>query len=140
MKAHTYLMPAGEYFIGDVSYFLDDTIYKSWSFNHNRKDGLYTDSTGHTFSVFMPGRGNGAYIGSNRFNYDVDENNLGICSMNFGDAKKYTGCGTFHSFKDPILVDWSNYVVTFNSGTWSMNIDTNNNTYLDCEDGYDSWS
>ena len=142
MKDVTNVLPPGEYFIGDLCYFLNDPIVDVWSFDFKKNDGVFTTDNGLGFGVIKPYSGNGIYIGSNRFSYDVEDMNLGIASTTFGDTSKYNGCGTFHKFNKPVIMDWVEGVIYFKSDKWTMNIDTNHNDALDSDDmdGYDSWS
>jgi len=143
VKNASNVLPAGEYFIGDICYFLQDHLTGVWSTDYEKCDGLYTNDSGYGFGVVKPYSGNGIYMGSNRFSYDVDDENLGIVAKSLGDLDKYTGCGTFHKFVAPVTMTWLDGIVTFKSDSWSMNINTNHNEDIDSSDdmdGYDSWS
>lgn len=135
------VLPAGKYYIGDLSYFLNDTIMNIWTTKFKNSDGLYTNDAENGFYVTKPVDGNGIYVGSNKFSYDVDEDNFGIASIALGNIDKYTGCGTFHKFSSPVNIEYNDGVLTFKSNNSEMVIDTNNRVDISSDDeGYDSWS
>ena len=142
VKSAKHILPAGEYFIGDVCYFLQDTIYeKIWDKVYSCNEGCFVKKDGAGFGTCNVESGNGVYHGSNKFRYEVDNFNIGIVSAKFGDKKKFTGCGTFHLFELPVTFTKKDGVIVFESGDWSLKIDTNDNEEISSDDtGYDSWS
>lgn len=139
-KTYDAVLPAGEYFIGDLSYFLQDSVDKVWEQEFDKSDGCFITEDGQGFAVTKPLGGNGLYTGSNDVIYDVEEDNLGIVPADFGDRSKYTGCGSFHTFTAPVSVSISDEgLLLISSGDWHLEIDTS-----DCcsdyeeDDGYDS--
>ena len=141
-KTYDAILPAGSYFVGDVCYFLHDSLMKDvWSSKFNYSSGCFTRADGAGFAITKPHAGNGFYAGSNRFIYDVEEDNLGVVPVSMGDKSKFTGCGTFHDFKDPVSVSVDDDgMVTIKSGDWVLEIDTSESGSIHSEDeGYDSW-
>ena len=137
------ILPAGEYFVGDVCYFLQDSLIKDvWSKKFDSNEGCYVRDDGIGFVVTIPFDGNGLYEGSNKFLYDVETNNLGVVPVTLGDKSKFTGCGTFHKFDQPVTVTvGDDGIVTVQSGDWFLEIDTSERESIDSDDpGYDSWS
>ena len=141
-KTYDAVLPAGTYFVGDVCYFLQDSLMKDvWSSKFNNSSGCFTQADGSGFVVTKPFDGNGLYTGSNRFIYDVEMENLGVVPVSMGDKSKFTGCGTFHKFKEPVSVSVDDDgVITIKSGDWVLEIDTSESESIHSEDtGYDSW-
>ena len=141
-KTYDAILPAGTYFVGDVCYFLQDSLMKDvWSSKFNYSSGCFTRADGAGFAITKPHAGNGFYAGSNRFIYDVEEDNLGVVPVSMGDKSKFTGCGTFHDFKEPVSVSVDDDgLVTIKSGDWVLEIDTSESESIHSEDtGYDSW-
>jgi hypothetical protein len=142
-KTYDTILPAGEYFVGDVCYFLQDSVMKEvWSNMFNNSDGCFVRDDGYKFIITKPFAGNGFYTGSNKFIYDVDDDNLGIVPVIMGDYSKFTGCGTFHKFNKPVSVFISEHgVISIKSDKWNLDIDTTDAGSIDTDDtGYDSWS
>lgn len=141
-KTYDAILPAGDYFIGDLCYFLHDSVGSVWEQQHKKSDGCFIAADGHGFAVTKPLGGNGLYTGSNDVIYDVDEDTLGIIPTHFGDRSKYTGCGTFHSFSEPVAVSITDDgLLMISSGDWHLEIDTSDCRSLsdyDDYDGYDS--
>jgi hypothetical protein len=139
-KTYDAVLPAGDYFIGDISYFLHDSLDLVWKNTFRCGDGCFVTDEGHGFVVTKPIAGNGFYMGSNNVIYDVTEENIGVVPVAFGDSNKYTGCGTFHSFDNPVSVYISKRgLLSISSGNWILDIDTSDCGSDDSEeDGYDS--
>jgi hypothetical protein len=131
LTVKTYELPAGKYFIGDVSNFLQDSVLKNISNGQN----TYCS---HHFVLTKPLCG--LFTGSDDFIYDIDER-LAIIHENMGDSSKFTGCGTFHTFDDVVTVCISDDILAVQSGDWTLTIDTTKCYTLPSDDeGYDSWS
>jgi hypothetical protein len=139
VKNSSNVLNAGNYYIGDLCYFLPDPILDEVSSSCD--SDMFINPNGDGFGLVRPYSGNGLYMGSNHFEYDVDEDNLGIVACSIGDRRKFTGCGTFHKFKEPVVMNWTSGVLSIKSGTYSLLIDTNDKREI-CtdDDGYDSWS
>lgn len=139
-KAHDSVLPAGDYYVGDVSYFLQDPVLNgvlSGAFS----DGCFVNEAGVGFAVVNPAAGSGLYKGSNKFLYEFDYGGFGLVPSCLGTQKKFTGCGTFHTFTEPVSFYLSDDgIITLKSGDWFLDIDTNDveSIYSD-DEGYDSW-
>lgn len=138
MTNKTYELTSGDYYIGDISYFLQDAIIKKLQ---NRKNNTYFEDNGYEIVIVKPTGGNGLYEGSDGFIYDIEDENLGIIHVALGDHSKFTGCGTFHTFVNPVTVTILNEVFTVKSGSWNLNINIKDCYAIPSDDeGYDSWS
>jgi len=139
-KTYDAVLPAGDYFIGDVCYFLHDSVTRVWKNKFRGSDGCFVTEGGQGFAITKPVAGNGLYMGSNSVIYDVEEENLGVVPVAFGDKNKYTGCGTFHSFDKPVSVYITkDGLLSISSGDWNLEIDTSDcGSDYDDYDGYDS--
>jgi hypothetical protein len=131
------LLP-GNYYIGDISYFLQDSIINKI---HFKQDNIYFNGDNKKgLVVIKPSYGNGLYEGSDNFIYDIEENNIGIVHVSLGKKSKFTGCGTFHSFVNPVRVTIANHIFIVESGLWNLNINMNDCYNIPSDDeGYDSW-
>jgi len=140
-KTYDAVLPAGDYFIGDLCYFLHDSVSRVWEQQFEKSDGCFVTEGGQGFAVTKPLGGNGLYTGSNDVIYDVEEDNLGIVPADFGDRSKYTGCGSFHTFTETVSVSISDEgLLSISSGDWHLEIDTSDCCSDDDDgcDGYDS--
>jgi len=132
-KSHDEL-PAGEYFVGDLSSFLHEHLYKQCTAN-----GTYIGSWGHGF--YLTTCKSGVFAGSNRETYVVDSGTIGLCSLDLGDCTKYRGNGKIYRFEQTVTIKMEDGILTLTSGRRTMTIDTNNDVYVGSDDeGYDSWS
>lgn len=134
------ILPPGDYYLGDVSYFLQDSLMKgvlSGAFG----DGCFVDESGVGFAVVNPTAGPGLYKGSDKHSYEFEDGGFGLVPTSLGNIKKYTGSGTFHTFTEPVsfYLD-DDGIITVKSGDWFLDIDTNSveSIYSD-DEGYDSW-
>jgi hypothetical protein len=98
-------LPAGKYYIGDLCYALDDTIYDK-VFGPNYDTGLFTlkKNPNHVFWMKHT-HGDGCFRGSDGKEYCVDAAILGIAAYSILDPKKapYDG-GHLYTFTSPVLV------------------------------------
>jgi hypothetical protein len=97
-------LPAGKYYIGDLCYALDDTLYDK-VFGPNYDVGLFV-SKNNPAHVFMMGHtDDGLFRGSDNKEYAVDAGIIGIASEATLDPKKapYDG-GSLYTFKSSVTV------------------------------------
>jgi hypothetical protein len=97
-------LPAGTYYIGDLCYALDDTLYDK-VFGPQYECGLFT-SLANPKHVFMMGNtDDGLYRGTDGKEYPVDAGIIGIASEATLDPKKapYDG-GSLYTFTSPVSV------------------------------------
>jgi hypothetical protein len=119
----TVTLPPGEYYIGDLCYALDDTIYENVFGSNDYESGLYTQtSTNRSFFVDNTAYGDGAYEGSDGKEYCVDAGIIGICNKSL--MCQDGGGGHIHKFSDPVKCDFYRGVFTFNSGKKFLRINT----------------
>jgi hypothetical protein len=126
-KKTTNVLPAGKYFIGDLSYFLPSTYWKS---------GHYAIPDGRGFISFRVSSG---LWSADRTSYTAESKNFGICSYELGDKSLWTGDGTFHTFVEPVSVAVDDDSICFSSGTKGFTLTYMGNMPSD-DEGYDSWS
>jgi hypothetical protein len=137
VKKTSFELPAGKYFIGPLGDFLHGDIYDSiWSAAFSRHDGAFAAGD-HGFMVKSAALGNGSYVASNRYTYDGD--NISIVSTALVDPELYMGCGTFHTFAEPVRMFERDGMIEFRSGSWSLTIDTTQSDDPDVDEGYDSF-
>ncbi len=97
-------LPPGKYYIGDLCYALDDTLYDK-VFGPKYDVGLFV-SKNNPAHVFMMGHtDDGLFRGSDNKEYAVDAGIIGIASEATLDPKKapYDG-GSLYTFKSPVTV------------------------------------
>ena len=74
------IFPAGNYYIGDISYVLSSEIYRDfWHEVHNFQDGIYEINNGH-FAVSGTKYGDGCYSDNKDNDYPVDAGVIGLVS------------------------------------------------------------
>ena len=127
-KKTTNVLPAGKYFIGDLSYFLPSAYWKS---------GHYAIPDGRGFISFRAS--SGLWSSDRRISYTAESKYFGICSYELGDKSLWTGDGTFHTFVEPVSVAVGDECVTFSSGTQDLTLTYEGGMPSD-DEGYDSWS
>lgn len=135
-------LPAGDYFIGELSSFLQDIVLGTWSTDFNHKQGTFAAATdggaAGGFYIADPGCNDGIFIGTNHKHYVVNDANIGIAAVELGDIRKGSGFeGTFHHFKEPLKMKMDQGIFTITSGDFSLEIDTNTD-WGDVDEGYDS--
>ena len=130
-KKKTYMLPAGKYFIGDPSYFLQPSI------STNLSPGHYALPDGRGF-ILVPSE-NGWCKGSNGEIYGVESGLIGICSFEIGDYSNFTGDGSFHTFDSEVNTElMGGLILRIRSGDYKIDIDTNSEYCVSDDGGYDS--
>lgn len=129
-KSHDEL-PAGEYYVGDLSSFLSAAV------------GTYINAQGNGFYITKTACSAGEFTGSNKKSYIVDSGTIGVCAVElWGQAKgQYMGEGAFYRFDQPVSMTMVDGLLSLTSGGYTMTIDTTQDVYVGSDDdGYDSWS
>ena len=134
---NTYTMKPGKYYIGDICYFLDDTLYDEvWGTKFGYNGGHYERPDGTGFIVMGTAYGDGSYKGSNGIDYGVDAGVIGVVSLELRSGTEAErietakSMGSYHEFKEPIILKHSGLpndrvgLFEFSSGKWCLRIDT----------------
>ena len=128
-------LPAGEYFVGDISSFLHAGLYQQCC-SSSSSTGTYVDQGGRGF--YLAPCESGVFAGSNRDTYVVDSGTIGLCAVELGESM---GQGMIYRFDQPVALTMTRGILTLTSGRRSMTIDTTTDVYVGSDDeGYDSWS
>lgn len=103
-KAHRMTFPPGTYYIGDLCYALNDTLYDK-VFGPKYNEGCYTSKLNPS-DVFMMGDtgGDGEFKGTDGKMYPVDAGIIGIASESVLDPKKKPYGGSMYTFKGDVSV------------------------------------
>lgn len=117
----TYVLPAGTYYIGDICYVLADELYENVFGGTGYECGLYTSRKGQ-FLVGSTFAGDGAYCGSDEFDYAVDAGVIGIVSQTL--LSKETNGGKIYDFPTEVHVTMQNGIFTFQSDSIYIEINT----------------
>jgi hypothetical protein len=136
-KKYSFVAPPGTYYIGDLCYFIKEHIYDNIYGGHDYVSGVYTQKNNDDtfFMVDNTAYGDGAYKGTDGFEYGVDAGIIGIASRSLGpEADDDVYGGKLHTFKDPIEIKFKNGVFRFKSRSNYLAIDTAGNTYNSDED------
>jgi hypothetical protein len=128
-KKTTNVLPAGKYYIGDLSYFLHSGL--------QGRHGHYAIPDGRGF--ISARADNGLWSAEDTVFYTVESGFFGICSYELGSRAQWTGDGTFHTFDAPVSMKVHNDgdAVVFSSGTWNLRIEYLRRDISD-DEGYDS--
>ena len=125
------MLPAGKFFIGDPTYFLQPSISKSLV------EGHYALPDGRGF--ILVSADNGWCKGSNGELYGVESGLIGICSFEIGDMNNFTGDGSFHTFNSEVTTELlGGKILRIKSGDYTIDIDTNTDYCVSDDGGYDS--
>jgi len=116
-----YKLPPGNYYIGDICYVLNDSIYDGVFGSYGYSSGWYTSEKGH-FLVSGTYAGDGAYIGTDGFEYGVDAGIIGIVSESL--IEDVTPSGRNYNFPNGVDVKMKNGVFTFKTKDFNLTIDT----------------
>jgi hypothetical protein len=129
-KKRSYVLPAGNYFIGDPIYFLHTSILGS-------EPGHYALPDGRGFILIRAETG--IWRSSDGNHYGVESGLLGICSYEIGNATNFTGDGTFHTFKSEVTSTiLEGGVLRISSGDFVLDVNDENTNYKSDFEGYDS--
>lgn len=135
-QKYSFIAPPGTYYIGDICYFLNQPIYDTIFGGEGYTSGLYARKSDNAFfMVDNTAYGDGAYKGTDGFEYGVDAGIIGIVSRALGpesDDKVYGG--KLHTFKEPVEIKFKDGMFRFNSHSKYLAIDTIGNTYNSDED------
>lgn len=117
-----YILPAGEYYIGDICYALDNKIYEGIWGGNNYGNGKYVCES-HNFVVNTTHSGDG-YFPSNSpgVYYCVDAGNIGMVHDSLIDKHKLEclmKCGSMHIFTGDVSFE-------YDSGTFTVDCKTDN--------------
>ena len=127
VKNNTYVLVPGNYFIGDPSYFLNDCVWSG-------EPGHYSLADGRGFIVM-----NSCYsalVNSKNDKYTIESGYFGIFAVDFGDISKFTGDGTFHTFRNPVSFTYKNGEFELKCGSKTLTFEPYE--YYSDDDGYDS--
>lgn len=106
-------VPAGQYYIGDLCYALDQDVYYKVFGGQGFQPGLYT--YGHDlFGLNFTAIGDGTYLDSEDREYDVDSGTLGLCSI--GLAARGTEGGQVINFWAPTDCHFFHGIFEFSNG------------------------
>jgi hypothetical protein len=130
-KTVSVTLPPGRYFVGDISYALDDNNYKLW-LDDGFRDGKYfgvskNDGLKYPFVVCETFNGDGTFIGSDSNMYDSDASNIGLVPKQLckSSLKNARNLGMFYDFRGPVKFNSrSRGVMNISSGTFKLSIDT----------------
>ena len=116
-------LPAGQYYIGDLCYALDDLVYdKIFGEVGKYQSGFYRKSDKEFFYLDGTSVGDGEYMGSDGKTYSVDAGIIGItpiaCMKQSGDG------GHVHTFTSPVRVRFKDGLFTFSSAEKELEIQT----------------
>jgi hypothetical protein len=124
MTDRQFLLPAGEYYIGDLCYVLSDDVYDNVFGGTGYESGLYQEKgTGRTFLVNGTAYGDGEYTGSDGNKFAVDAGIIGICPKSL--MAKNDGGGHMYTFRKPVDCRLYDGEFTFSSGFTYLSINTN---------------
>jgi len=111
----TYILPPGQYYIGDLGYIVGDYIEIYSSGYYKSDESIFI--IGETYEK------TGVFTGSDRKNYMVDNGIIGIASANLINDPDTTG-GHMYTFDNEVAV-------RINSGIFRFNSYFNDNTYFE---------
>lgn len=124
MNTLNYELPAGCYFVGDPSYFLDDLA------------PYVSERKGPNFILCQVNKN--IVLESLQSSYSIQSGYFGLVSVSLGHMKNYTGDGTFHEFKSPVNFINDRGMFQLKSTSESIifeNVEDDYSVY----DGYDSF-
>lgn len=125
-------LPPGKYYIGDPCYVFSDKRWRDF-LNSKQKDELTgTEKSAvsvngnvhflnYHFWYHNTAFGDGAYTGTNGFEYGVDSASLGIVPVEIID--KESNNGTMHDFPEGVDVSFNNGIFKFNEIEINTEID-----------------
>ncbi len=124
--AVTAVLPAGTYYVGDICYVLDETLYDTfWGMVNDYKEGKYTVNAG-TFVVANTAYGDGVYVGSDGFTYGVDSGTIGMVQSSIIDKnRKHFKFTKKYRFKTSVSFTFLDGIFTITNGLgFHLTIDT----------------
>jgi hypothetical protein len=97
-----YVLPAGKYYIGDLSHALSDDIYKKTLGSTDGGSGVYEETT--TGRIFLVGKTAweepGEFKGTDGNVFKVDSDSIGICPVSL--MEKSGEGGHIYTFDSPV--------------------------------------
>jgi len=131
-KQKSYVLPAGQYYIGDPMYFLHDAIVEK-----TYDQGHYALPDGRGVILFKVKTD--SIIISGKQTYSVGSGWFGIISYDLGDKEKYTGDGTFHTFANPVSMIQEDGKFHIRCNDKNIELESCDAYFSDADgDGYDS--
>lgn len=116
------VIPAGNYYIGDLCYFMKYTLYDGlWGKKYYYENGIFKSSKDDYFAVGST-HGDTQLKGTNGFRYDIPSGAFGIVSLNLSNSKleKYHSHGTFHSIDKDIRILFDKNGFRFATPDWHL--------------------
>ena len=120
-SAKVYALPSGSYYIGDICYALNRTMYDKVFGGTGYSSGLYTSKKGQ-FLVSNTYEGDGSYDGTDGFSYSVDACVIGIVSQDLIEGKPHGG--KVYNFPTGVNVTMDDGLFIFNSEEFKFQINT----------------
>ena len=115
-------IPAGEYYIGDLSHFMKYSIYdKLWGAKFNYENGIFKSSNNDYFAVGST-QGDTMLKGTNGFRYSCPSGTISILSKKLAKEKllNYNENGTFHHIDKTIRILFDSDGFRFASPDWHL--------------------
>ena len=127
-KVRNVELPPGPYYIGDLCYALQDSIYDKVFGKDGYESGFYKSPNG-MFLVDNTAWGDGEYPGSDRHSYCVDAGIIGIASMSTCDVKNMDEKGAFpggsvYTFDYPVTCSFRGGKFMFSTKYFTFIINT----------------
>ena len=121
-------LPAGEYYIGDLCYALQDQIYDKVFGKEGYESGFYQSPNG-SFLVNSTAYGDGEYPGSDKHSYCVDAGiigiaSMGVCDKNNMDHKGGISGGHIYTFDYPVTCSFKGGNFHFSTRNFAFTINT----------------
>lgn len=120
----SFLVPAGDYYIGDLCYALKDELYEKVFGGMGYSTGLYKMSDGSFFMMSHTKCGDGEYPGTNGKSYPVDAGIIGIAPLSVCKPVEEWSSGEIHTFPYEVSCVFVNGRFQFTSKTNSFTIKT----------------
>jgi len=118
-----YTLPVGKYYIGDIFYPL---IESNRYYDIYTQVGLYENKKNEVILVNKTYNGDGTFLGTDKKEYMVDTQTLGIMSHSIY-AHNSTAGGHVYNFLNNVNVTMKDGIFTFKSNTFTLIIDTSIN-------------
>jgi hypothetical protein len=138
-------MPAGTYWIGDLCYAMDSRWNEVCGLiitGNEVEDGVFTLADGVVFAQHGTAYGDGAYRGTDGFDYGVDAGLIGmILDADILEEDKnisYKTGGRLTTFENEVTFEYEDGTFTFSDGRTELVIRTGADQEED--DDYDDWS
>lgn len=135
---NTFVIPAGEYYIGDLCYALNETLYDKVFGGYGYRDGVYRRKDASLLFAVAGTGGDGEFKATNGWKFPVDAGIIGVASKKLCD-KEDNGGGHYVTLTSPTTCHFNRGGIRMQAADYSFHLDIPFEEWDEEEENEDEW-